>query len=212
MCLQLTQNGTVVTGSDRDLERLRQEFAERHCILLRQFLEPSLARSVYRALDDGEFEDRQNLVKKELCLKPGRATAMLWFMANDPHLFDLIQQITGVPQLSAFVGRVYRMTSGAGHHRVWHNDLVGDRAVAMSLNLSTSVFRGGHFQIREEASGRMIHDVANVGMGDALLFRVARSLSHRNTDLEGEVVKTALAGWFLSRPPAGESPAWPRLS
>jgi hypothetical protein len=82
----------------------------------------------------------------------------------------------------------------------------------MSLNLSTALFRGGHLQIQEADSQRMIHDVANVGMGDALFFRIDRSLRHRNTDLEGTAPKTAFTGWFLSRPQEGGNPAWPRLT
>jgi hypothetical protein len=42
--------------------------------------------------------------------------------------------------------------------------------------------------------------VANTGPGDALLFRIARHLTHRVTPVDGTADKTAFAGWFRSEP------------
>ena len=42
----------------------------------------------------------------------------------------------------------------------------------------------------------MIHEVANTGLGDAVVFRVSRTLEHRNTKIRGKVAKTAFSGWF----------------
>jgi hypothetical protein len=45
-----------------------------------------------------------------------------------------------------------------------------------------------------------LHEVANTGFGDASVFRVDRGLQHRVTDVEGDVEKVALSGWFVPWP------------
>jgi len=53
-------------------------------------------------------------------------------------------------------------------------------------------------QIREARSKRILHEIANTGPGDAVLFRVDPGLEHRITPVTGSISKTALAGWFVS--------------
>ena len=70
----------------------------------------------------------------------------------------------------------------------------------MSINLSSEIYSGGVLQIRDCPSQRIVHEVANVGFGDGVVFRLNDSLEHRITDVEGSVPKTAFAGWFRSQP------------
>ena len=92
------------------------------------------------------------------------------------------------------------MVPGAGHYDSWHTDASQARMVAMSVNLGTDPYRGGRLQIRDADTRRILHEVANVGDGDAVLFRISRQLAHRVTPVEGTVAKTALAGWFRAEP------------
>ena len=71
--------------------------------------------------------------------------------------------------------------------------------IGMSINLSTEVFPGGTFLLRERKSGHILCELANTGAGDAILFQIARQLQHRISDMEGSVSKTAFAGWFRAR-------------
>jgi hypothetical protein len=70
--------------------------------------------------------------------------------------------------------------------------------VAMSINLSAKPYSGGVLEIRTRESGKVLHRTANTGPGDAILFRVAPGLQHRVTAVEGEVPRTAYAGWFIA--------------
>ncbi len=78
--------------------------------------------------------------------------------------------------------------------------MVDCRLVAISINLSEEIYSGGILQIRERNVEKFLHEVANVGFGDAILFRVADQLVHRITEVTGEASKTAFAGWFKSQP------------
>jgi hypothetical protein len=70
----------------------------------------------------------------------------------------------------------------------------------VSVNLSPQPYGGGVFQLREAASGKMLTEVANIGLGDATLFRIGEDLAHRITDVSGPNAKTAFAGWFRAQP------------
>jgi hypothetical protein len=75
----------------------------------------------------------------------------------------------------------------------------GGREIGMSVNLSADVYEGGVFEIRDAESERALASIANVGFGDAILFRVASTLEHRVTDVRGARPKTAFAGWFRTK-------------
>jgi hypothetical protein len=81
--------------------------------------------------------------------------------------------------------------------------VAGDgRVVAVSINLSTGVYGGGVLRIRKVGSQQILSEAHNTGFGDALIFRVDPSLEHRITPVEGDVPKTAMAGWFKTQPEA----------
>ena len=137
----------------------------------------------------------------ELCLTEDNLTShLLDFLSNDAKLFQIVQHITGCTAIGCFEGRVYRMIPGHGHYDSWHNDMVEQRMVAMSINLSTEVYSGGVLQICEWPSRRILHEVANIGFGDSIIFRLSHHLKHRVTEVAGTVPKTAFAGWFKSQP------------
>jgi hypothetical protein len=83
-----------------------------------------------------------------------------------------------------------------GDQIVWHTDVYDHRMVTFSLNLTAQEYRGGTLQIRYRGSEEILHEVRNTGLGDALLMRVADKLFHRVLPVEGDVPRTAMAGWF----------------
>ena len=68
--------------------------------------------------------------------------------------------------------------------------------MALSINLSTDVYGGGTFELRDRQTKAPLAQINNTGFGDALLFRVSNNLEHRVTEVVGKVAKTACAGWF----------------
>jgi 2OG-Fe(II) oxygenase superfamily len=198
--LQLRRRGLAVANPS-DLQRARAEFDARHCVLLPNLLETGLARAVLDALDRGTFAGYTHEgIGKELCAQPGTATGVLELLANDPEFFAAVRTMTGCGPIGLFHGRVYRMVPGGGHYDSWHSDEGLDRLVAMSVNLSPTPYEGGVLQIRENKSSRILNEVANTGFGDAILFRIGPTLTHRVTTVEGSLPKTAYAGWFRSKP------------
>ena len=196
--IQLTRRGAV--SHDGDLAALQRAFAHQHCARLTGFLEPSLAAGIRAQLERGGFQEfAHGSLATELRLDDGVCTGLLHFLANDPRLFRLVETVSGCRDIRAFAGRVYRRIPGGHHHDSWHGDVTDPRRlVGMSVNLSAEVYEGGVFELRDVETEQPLASLPNVGLGDAILFRLSPALEHRVTDVRGSVPKTAFAGWFFS--------------
>jgi len=200
--LQQTRAGLCLPDA-RAEGALRATYEERACVTLPRFLDAPLlarlqariARADWRVLvhDVGELST-------ELLLLDDQVPGTLALLVQDPALLAFVQRLTGCDPIGSFIGRVYRMDAGAGHHDVWHGDDDDNRMVGLSVNLSPGVYEGGVLELRERGSLRLLHRVANTGPGDAILFRIDHALEHRVTDVTGSASKIACAGWFQRAP------------
>jgi hypothetical protein len=199
--LQLTRNGLVLDGK---LDALRDHFATQHCIVLENLLEPALLVKIQRHIERAQWNSTtfggssDGFSGTEVTLDEPVTLKLLYFILNNPEFLNVIRIITGYNQISDFSGRVYRMEPGPQHQLSWHNDIdkKEKRLVGFSMNLSTDVFRGGSFELRNRWTLAPLALVNNTGFGDALLFRISNDLQHRVTEVAGTVPKTAYAGWF----------------
>jgi hypothetical protein len=195
-----TRTGLVVTASDAELQALRDRFAREHILRLSGFLDAAHVELIDRYIDEVGFLPRVHEgIGTELCLPEGRAVRLLFFLVNDPALFAVIERITGCSSIGCFTGRLYRMLPGRDDFDTWHSDAIQNRMVGMSVNLGPP-YEGGVFQLRDRPSQRMLGEAPNVGVGDAILFRIDKNLEHWITPLSGTEPKTAFAGWFRSSP------------
>jgi 2OG-Fe(II) oxygenase superfamily len=192
--LQLTRKGCL----HGQLDDLRDRFATNHCVVLEKLLEPTLLKKFHQRIEQAPwhssvFDD----FGTEFTLDDPVTVHLLHFLLNDPEFLSVIRIITGCTQTHNFFGRVYRMAAGPQNHLSWHDDgNIKEREVGFSMNLSTDVFRGGTFELRNRSTLALLAQVNNTGFGDALLFRISADLEHRVTEVVDTIPKTACAGWF----------------
>lgn len=199
--IRVTRIGTRFVGNATDIERAQEDFKNKHCVVLKNFLEASLLEDIRRRLDGGSFSPRVDEgIATELCLDDPLPLSLLNLLLNNQELFDFIQNLTGCGRIGCFRGRCYLFHAKFGHYDSWHDDCMDDRLVALSINLSSEAYQGGLLQIRERTSERIAFEFANTGFGDALVFQIASDLQHRITEVQGETPKMAFAGWFKSQP------------
>ena len=201
--IQIGRSGVVYSALAEDLSALRAQFDRQHYLKIPELLRPELLDFIQIQIDQSEFYERVHEgigSNKELCMTSNTAFAALQFLMNDQRLFQVIQTVTQCDQIGCFQGRVYRVNPGSGHHDSWHNDIGEHRLVGMSINLSRELYSGGRLQIRDRVSGEIVSEVANAGIGDAVIFRLSDRFQHRITDVEGTASKTAFAGWFRAQP------------
>ena len=200
--IQITRRGTLISNSAATLEQLRNQFERRHYFQLPALLEPELLDLIQREIDHGEFHERVHEridSNRELCLAGNAGVGALLFLMNDEKFFQVIQDVTQCDRIGCFEGRVYRVNPGE-HYDSWHNDMGEDRLIGMSINLSQKRYEGGVLQIRDRDSKKVISEVDNLGLGEAVVFRLSGGLQHRITQVEGTASKTAFAGWFRAQP------------
>lgn len=199
--VSLTRSGPVVSGSEEEVARLRAHFEERHHLLLPGFLDPALLGMLRGKLAATEFARIDREVGSELRPLDAAPYFALELLLNSRPVLELIPRLTGCPRPACFTGRIYRRAPGESHVSHWHTDINEDgRMVTLSVNLSEEVYRGGTTLIREAGTKRVVCELPNTGFGDAILFPIDPRFEHRVLDVEGVVPKTALAGWFNSRP------------
>jgi 2OG-Fe(II) oxygenase superfamily len=195
--IQLTRQGVVFMGSPADLRGLRAQFQRDHYIILPKLIEPDLLGTILKRVESAPFTKQEyNGIVAQSVIDDQVTYSLLLFLANIPEFHRLVQRITGCRRISDFQGRVYRLNPSTDDRIVWHTDVCDHRMVTLSLNLTTPEYRGGTLQIRYRGSTEILHEVRNTGLGDALLMRVAKKLTHRVLPVEGDVARTALAGWF----------------
>jgi hypothetical protein len=188
-------------GSAEELAELREHFDREHCVRLRGLIQRALLDQIIGRVEEAKFEERRHgEIGSEESMEGGTTLALLLLVANDKRLFDAIRTITGCGPIGCFDGRVYRLVPGTGHHDSWHSDMDGNRMIAMSVNLSRQPYDGGVLQIRERDSEEIVHEEPAPNPGDAVIFRLAEELRHRVTSVQGDVPRTAFAGWFKARP------------
>jgi len=200
--IQITRNSFHLNESPADLSRLREQFQMENYVRLPGLFAPELLQDISRRIDAARFFTEVNKAAEgvEFEMDDPAALHMLLFLVNNPRLFVVIREISGCAPIGSFLGRVYRMMPGAGHYDTWHDDLVQHRMVAMSVNLSPQPYSGGVLQFRPYGGGPMLRELANTGLGDAILFHISRDLEHRVTEVVGTAPKTAFAGWYRSEP------------
>jgi hypothetical protein len=168
----------------------RARFDAQHWIKLRGFLAGPLLERVQNGIGRATFTEviHRGVTPPsiDVCMDPNPTSALLELLCNDAALFHVIEAITGCSPLTRFSGFVYRLSPGTGHHHNWHNDMIQNRRVAMSVNLESAPYTGGLLQIRRRES-------------EEILFRIDAALQHRATAVTSGV-KTAFAGWFRSAP------------
>lgn len=187
------------------MRQAQLEFERLDSVRLEGLIEDDLLRNVQDELEKSEFAERVHTgIGTELCLKPGVVFGTLLLLANDPKLFQVVQQISGCSSIGGFEGRVYRFVPGSDHHDSWHSDVGHDRLIALSVNLGREPYEGGTFQLRLANTSDVLRELPNTRPGDGIMFRIDPRLRHRVTNVTGTVPKTAFAGWFRGTPSSGE--------
>lgn len=228
--IQLTHNGAVFER-DAAWEAVKADFANRHIVVLPQFVEETLLQRMRLLVAESEFHNHETKLRhvttgRELVLlramtsQPRTLFRLFHMLLNSPVLFAAIQELVDCgadrfPKrndvdnegVSAFrIGDLHHMAHERGHFDAWHSDLTQGRQIGVSLNLEPDPAAAGGVEIREAplAPCRVA-----AGFGDVVLIRIAKGLRHRGLPSTCAVPRCTFAGWFVARPnPYWQTPNW----
>jgi hypothetical protein len=199
--IQITKTGANIAATAAEFDALRKMFVEQHWLLLPKFLDARLLDLIEKKLEGTEYRvvERETGVE----LRPVDCTAYLAteLLLNSAGLFRAIEQITGCARIASFSGRIYRRPASGTYFNRWHTDITDEgRMIALSINLNPEPYEGGGLHIRSAKTREMLCEVHNRNYGDAIIFPVDEKFEHRVCEVESGTDKTALAGWFRSKP------------
>ena len=130
------------------IARAREHFDAHHWVRLRGFLAAPLLAEVQQAIRTATFTEVVHAGVSppsiDVCMEPNPTSALLELLCNDPTIFSAVEFATGCGPLTRFSGFVYRLSPAMGHHHNWHNDMVQNRRVALSVNLEPKPYRRRH--------------------------------------------------------------------
>ena len=202
--IRLTARGPAVVRDDEWATQQR-EFARRHCIVFRGFVDGSILERVPRMLETSRYVTREDANKRgvfarELAMDASEPLAcMFFFLLNQPRLFEAMAEFTGCgTPIRYFRGRFFKLLPGGEHFDSWHTDSnrARKKLYGLSINLSREPFDGGSFRIRNRKTGEVLREVTTSRFGDAHLFRIHDSLEHMVSAVRGEAPRCCYAGWF----------------
>ena len=199
--IRLTTRGPVVVRDDEWITQQR-EFARRHCVVFRDFVDASILERVPRMLETSRFfAFRHKASAREVLMYDTEPLAcMFFFLVNQPRLFEAMTEFTGCEMpIRYFIGRFRKQLPGGEGFR-WHSDRdrKRERLVGLSINLSPEPFVGGGFRIRNKETGEVLRTVtaSRFRFGDACLFRIHDSLEHMLSVVRGGPPRYNYVGWF----------------
>ena len=211
MAIQLTPSGPRIAKDEAWFAK-KEEFARRHCVVLEDFVAPSLLERVPGWLATSQYDHWEHAYggvtgTTELVMRGDQPLVGAFdILLNQPRLFEAIAEFARIEdEMGAFVGRCYKRLPNEGHFDAWHDDANAIRKLGLSISLSPKPVQGGVFSIRSTRTREVLRRVPPRPLGDAHLFRLGRSLEHRVSPVRGTEPKYAFAGWFCG----GETPTAP---
>jgi len=183
-------------GSPEDLRSLRASFKQQHCARLSRFLSRPLLHRIQRYVEEGTFAAHPyGGISTELCIDAGKAPELMFLLLNDPHLFALVQRITGCGRIGRIDGGVRRVMPGLAQQEPWHGEIFGHGQVEISIDLSERPYSGGMLETRDRDHA-VLYGRIDTEPGDAVLVRLAPFVQHRLTAVRSDSPRTAYVGRF----------------
>src|SRR4026207_1448165 len=95
--------GVQGSCSDQELSALREQFLKTNFIRFQNLIDSTLLEEIYSQIEAAEWENRtHDGIGEELCVSDAGLVSLINFVLNDPHLFRIIQEITGCENIGCF--------------------------------------------------------------------------------------------------------------
>ena len=219
--IQLTDRGAIFER-DAAWEAIKADFAERHVVVLPQFVEETLLQRMRLLLAEDEFHNhetrarhvttaREVVLLRAMTSRPPALFNLFHMLLNSPVLFAAIQELVDCGaerfpkrddidemRVGSFQsGQLHRMVHEHGHFDAWHDDVGQGRQIGVSVNLEPNRAAAGGVEVREapSAARRVVGK-----FGDAVLIRIAEGLKHRGLPSTDAVPRCTFSGWFVATP------------
>lgn len=199
----------VVIDNQESIEKLKNQFSNDRCIVLRQFLSESLKDLINLHLSQAIYNMNTHpqkgnsfIIAKEFVVEHENLLNPLFhLLLNRTECIAIIKRITGLDSIQSCTGRIYKFVDSDGCFDNWHDDINQEegKLLGFSINLSEGIYGGGNFNIRNKKTKQVYRTIKHNTWGDGHFFKLDRTLEHKVDKVKGDVPRIAYAGWFLSK-------------
>jgi hypothetical protein len=177
-----------------------KEFAARGSLYLRDFLAPDVLETVRGICRAASFVTKDNVKLGSMEVEwPRRAGLAVSMALTQPALLRWLEAVTRCGPLKRADGRIAQGRSGQPHALDWHDDRIDpNRRLAITVNLTEEDYEGGLFELRDQASGRIVTSHRHDVMGAALIFEVSARYEHRILAVTAGGPRRVYTGWFYA--------------
>ena len=190
---------TRVNRSEATIQHARAAMADGGAILLPSALEPEFLAVILDGCSRITFVEEQidrigwRLVERHDAI--GRA---LRFALQRPAFLQWVESVTDCGQLHEIAGVVAETVPGTSQGLDWHDDMNGGpkRRLALTVHLSEAAFEGGHFELCDKETGRLLVRQGAVATGSITIFRIDLRHRHRVAPVTGGRSRRVFAGWL----------------
>lgn len=211
--IQVNRGGVTVVR-DAAWGAAKRTFADRHLVVLPEFVESSLLQRLVGKVAEGEFCDFEHPSggREQAMTEPNRVARIFWLLLNHTAVLTAMQEFADVAnetfgargdivdgKVRSFqAGRCFKLMPERGDYCSWHDDVHDARMMGLTVNLAEGSFGGGLEigHVHRQVVHRQLAARATPGFGGAVLFRIARGLTHRGLLGEGTEPRCAFSGWF----------------
>lgn len=191
---------------------LAKQFEAQHALVLEHVFDAEFLRNLAGLIDKAQFvEKHAPHVGTRKIEQPAFAGFYLRQALTRPAMQAWLETVTGCGPLGGMIGNITQYAAGSGHHLGWHHDVdaANERRLAVTVNLGTTPYDGGDFEMRERGGTELLMRYAHAEPGTALVFRVTKALEHRVTPVISGGPRMVFSGWFLARGAQTESDSAP---
>ena len=198
--IAIGSGATRIDDAPAVLARARAAFDDASALTLPAALEPAFLRTILAICRRGPFvPEHIGRIGWRTVEERDAAGAALRFALERPAFVRWLEAATGCETLRRLAGLVAEIGADTGQELGWHNDLhegALDRRLAVTIHLSDEPYDGGVFEMRDEASGRLLVQEGALPPGSVMLFRIDNRLRHRVTPVTSGGPRRVFAGWY----------------
>src|SRR3990167_6130489 len=158
-------------------------FAKQTALVLSHIIDSSTLLKISSLLSQDLFIPRElEYIGTQEVEKEPVVGRMIAFLLGQPQLLRRLEQMTGCGTLRRVAGGIAQLQAGSDHKLRWHDDINDERRrLAITINLSMHHYTGGQFELRKKGCASLLFCHQHHVLGDAILFKVDRTLEHRVT-------------------------------
>jgi hypothetical protein len=195
--------GRAQTHISNDTAHAQQVFEKQRALLCRGGIDGPLLAQLMASAANASFAPQEVEGLGHRAIEVGAVVSTaVQLMLNRAPLKQWLHDVTGCGPLSKIEGMVVQTRPGGLDHLDWHNDVMPDIRIGLTLHLVDCHYEGGGFELRRKKDKHELFRHERAMAGDICIFDIKGNLEHRVLPVSSGAARLVFTGWFMAEPGA----------